>query len=153
MPVDPRLPDQFAASTREHTLACSCFFPRFYFPQPINSSHEFFLSELDMKDGFVHMSTKQQVPGVLKRFFADVPSVAILRIDYGRLSAFKRVSWDQTSSGEGELFIREKPQLTRQRSRTSTRCWRARTLTRSRRLSAVRTGTRLSRASRAGFSK
>ncbi len=60
------------------------------------------MTELDLKDGFVHMSTAKQVPGVLKRFFDNVPSVAILRMDYARLSSFKRVSWDQTSSGESE---------------------------------------------------
>lgn len=74
--------------------------PSFYFPQPIPSSHEFFLTELDSNDGYIHMSTVQQVSGVLNRFFADVDSVAILKIDYGRLSAFKRVRWEQTSSGE-----------------------------------------------------
>lgn len=48
------------------------------------------------------MSTAEQVPGVLNRYFGDVPSVSILRIDYGRLSAFKRVTWDQASNGESE---------------------------------------------------
>lgn len=48
------------------------------------------------------MSTAQQVPGVLNRFFANVPAVSILRIEYGKLSAFKRVRWDRASNGEGE---------------------------------------------------
>ncbi|KLT45016.1 hypothetical protein CC85DRAFT_282923 [Cutaneotrichosporon oleaginosum] len=73
---------------------------RFYFNQPIAASDTIMMTELDLKDGFVHMSTAKQVPGVLKRFFDDVPSVAILRMDYARLSSFKRVTWDQTSSGE-----------------------------------------------------
>lgn len=75
----------------------------FYFNQPIAASDQIMLTELDLKDGFIHMSTAQQVPGVLKRFFADVPSVAILRMEYARLAAFKRVQWDLTSSGESEL--------------------------------------------------
>lgn len=74
----------------------------FYFNQPLAASDTIMMTELDLKDGFVHMSTAKQVPGVLKRFFDDVPSVAILRMDYARLSSFKRVTWDQTSSGESE---------------------------------------------------
>lgn len=74
----------------------------FYFNQPIAASDQIMMTELDLKDGFVHMSTAQQVPGVLKRFFADTPAVAILRLEYARLSAFKKVSWDMTSSGESE---------------------------------------------------
>lgn len=74
----------------------------FYFPTPIPSSHEFFLSELDSKDGFVHLSTAQQVPGTLERFFAGAEQVAILRIEYARLSAWKRVRWEQAGNGECE---------------------------------------------------
>lgn len=76
---------------------------RFYFPQPIPASHQFFLCENDLKDGFVHMSTAQQVPGVLNRYFGDVPAVSILRIENGKLSAFKRVRWERASNGEGKL--------------------------------------------------
>ena len=70
----------------------------FTIPTPIPASHTFFLSELDYKDGFVHFSTAQQVPKTLDRFFADVPSVTVLRCELGRLSAFKRVEWE----GDGE---------------------------------------------------
>jgi len=49
------------------------------------------------------MSTAQQVPGVLKRFFGDVDAVAIFRIEYGKLSAFKRVRWETASDGQGEF--------------------------------------------------
>lgn len=48
------------------------------------------------------MSTAQQIPGVLKRFYADVDSVSILRLEYGKLSAFKRVRWETASNGECE---------------------------------------------------
>lgn len=48
------------------------------------------------------MSTAQQVPGVLNRYFGDVPAVSILRIENGKLSAFKRVRWEKASNGEGE---------------------------------------------------
>jgi uncharacterized protein (DUF952 family) len=63
---------------------------------------QFTLGAVDLNDGFIHMSTAKQVPGVLKRVFADVDSVAILRLEYGKLSAFKRVTWDNASNGEGE---------------------------------------------------
>lgn len=48
------------------------------------------------------MSTAQQVPGVLNRYFGEVPAVSILRIEYGKLSAFKRVRWERASNGEGK---------------------------------------------------
>lgn len=76
---------------------------RYTFPIPIPASHTFFLSELDYKDGFVHLSTAQQVPKTLNRFFADVPSVTILRCELDRLSAFKRVIWEGETDSESYL--------------------------------------------------
>jgi hypothetical protein len=73
---------------------------RYTFPVPIPASHTFFLSELDYNDGFIHMSTAKQVPKTLERFFADVPSVTLLRMDYGRLSGFKRVIWEGGDDSE-----------------------------------------------------
>ena len=67
---------------------------RYTFPIPIPASHTFFLSELDYKDGFIHMSTAKQVPKTLERFFADVPSVTLLRMEYERLAAWKRIIWE-----------------------------------------------------------
>lgn len=67
---------------------------RFTFPEPIPASHTFFLSELDSKDGFIHLSTARQVPKTLGRFFANVESVTLLRIELDRLAAFKRVKWE-----------------------------------------------------------
>lgn len=87
-------------STPKLTTAC-----RFAFPIPIPQSHEFFLTELDYKDGVVHLSTAQQVPGVLKRFFADVPAVALIKFDYGRLSAWRRIDWVK-ADGEGGCILR-----------------------------------------------
>ena len=69
--------------------------PRYTFPVPVPASHEFFLSEIDYKDGFVHLSTAKQVPGTLNRFFADVPAVTLLRIEHERLAGFKRVRWEE----------------------------------------------------------
>jgi uncharacterized protein (DUF952 family) len=86
---------------------------RYTFPIPIPASHTFFLSELDYKDGFVHLSTGKQVRPrlhastspdarqvlkTLERFFADVPAVTLLRLDADRVGAFKRIRWE----GDGE---------------------------------------------------
>jgi hypothetical protein len=64
---------------------------------------QYFLTESDSNDGFVHLSTATQVPGVLERYFADIDSVDILRIDVDRLSTWKRVTWDKATNDEGEL--------------------------------------------------
>ncbi|KAL7004427.1 hypothetical protein EMMF5_006047 [Cystobasidiomycetes sp. EMM_F5] len=74
--------------------------PRFLFPVPIPASHSFALPELDLKDGYVHLSTAAQLPNTLNRFFANHDEVVLLKLDYKRLSAFKEVRWEPTSSGE-----------------------------------------------------
>ncbi|KAK1925710.1 hypothetical protein DB88DRAFT_436789 [Papiliotrema laurentii] len=73
--------------------------PRYTFPIPIPASHTFFLSEVDYKDGFVHLSTAEQVPGTLDRFFGDVESVTLLRLELDRVAAFKRIRWEESSHG------------------------------------------------------
>ncbi|GAA5940732.1 uncharacterized protein JCM15063_006346 [Sporobolomyces koalae] len=75
--------------------------PRYLFPIPIPASHEFVLSELDAKDGFIHMSTAPQIHGVLSRFFAKEESVMLLKIDFARLSGFKVVKWEGGSEEDG----------------------------------------------------
>lgn len=95
----------------------------------IPASYEFPVSELDAKDGFLHFSTSTQVSspsgsrrlslrsrggallirpsvaeqlaGTLNRFFADEKAVTLLKCDYGRLSGFKVVKWEQAGSGGG----------------------------------------------------
>ncbi|GAA5876737.1 hypothetical protein JCM16303_006270 [Sporobolomyces ruberrimus] len=77
--------------------------PRYTFPIPIPASHEFVLSELDAKDGFIHLSSAPQLHQVLSRFFSSETSVLLLKIDYARLSGFKVVKWEQGGSN-GEEF-------------------------------------------------
>lgn len=43
------------------------------------------LSELDRRDGFVHLSTADQVPGTLRRFFAGRTDLVLLTISTSRL--------------------------------------------------------------------
>lgn len=38
-------------------------------------------SAMDQADGFIHLSTPEQVAGTLQRFYADTPAVIILTID------------------------------------------------------------------------
>jgi uncharacterized protein (DUF952 family) len=66
-----------------------------------------------VQDGYFHLSTPSQVLGTLDRFFADVPAVTLLRIDYGRLSGFKTVKWEQAGSGGKFRLEREVDQLGR----------------------------------------
>lgn len=50
------------------------------------------VSELDQKSGFIHLSTAAQIAGTLKHFFADDPSVYILRIPYNAVE--KNIRWE-----------------------------------------------------------
>ncbi|GAA5897347.1 DUF952 domain-containing protein [Sporobolomyces salmoneus] len=77
--------------------------PRYVFPIPIPASHEFVLSELDAKDGFIHLSTAPQIHQVLSRFFSSEESVMLLKIDYARLIGFKIVKWEAGGS-QGEVY-------------------------------------------------
>ncbi|KAF9451630.1 hypothetical protein P691DRAFT_796452 [Macrolepiota fuliginosa MF-IS2] len=49
-------------------------------PDPL--PEELQLSELDQESGFIHLSTATQVPGTVKRFFADEERVFILKIPF-----------------------------------------------------------------------
>lgn len=50
------------------------------------------VSELDQKDGFIHLSTATQIPNTLKHFFGNDPSVYILRIPYDAIE--KDIRWE-----------------------------------------------------------
>ncbi|KDR83587.1 hypothetical protein GALMADRAFT_235851 [Galerina marginata CBS 339.88] len=62
------------------------------------------VSDLDESDGFIHLSTSLQVPGTLKRFFADRERVFILRIIYENVQS--NIKWEDSkgkvSGGVGE---------------------------------------------------
>lgn len=69
-------------------------------PGPVAASHVFVPTPADAKDGFVHLSTADQVQGTLDRFFRGddedqgARQVTVLKLDYGRLSGFKVVKWE-----------------------------------------------------------
>jgi len=50
------------------------------------------VSTLDRDSGFVHLSTAHQVARTLKRFFADVPRMYVLRLPYAPIAA--QIRWE-----------------------------------------------------------
>jgi glutathione S-transferase len=44
------------------------------------------------EEGFIHMSTSEQVAGVAGRFYAGVPHLVLLHVDESRLT--ERLQWD-----------------------------------------------------------
>lgn len=84
--------------------------PRFTgFPVPIPSSWQVPVTELDAKDGFMHLSTEQQIQGTLDRFFNPTKGlnrVTVLKMEYDRLSAWKVVKWEHSGSGGRESRAR-----------------------------------------------
>ncbi|KAJ7507679.1 hypothetical protein B0H11DRAFT_1968085 [Mycena galericulata] len=50
------------------------------------------LSELDAMSGFIHLSTAKQIPGTLKHFFGEDPTVYVLRIKYATVE--KDIKWE-----------------------------------------------------------
>ncbi|BFZ54951.1 hypothetical protein PYCC9005_001989 [Savitreella phatthalungensis] len=54
------------------------------------------VSELDRKDGFIHMSTADQVPGTVGRFFKGVKKVTLIKV---RLQTIDhKLKWEQSSN-------------------------------------------------------
>ncbi|PPQ83279.1 hypothetical protein CVT25_004015 [Psilocybe cyanescens] len=66
------------------------------------------VSDLDKADGFLHLSTALQLPGTLKRFFAEDERVFILRIVYKNVES--NVKWENSRGtapggvGEQDMF-------------------------------------------------
>ncbi|KAK4449165.1 hypothetical protein QBC34DRAFT_351938 [Podospora aff. communis PSN243] len=66
--------------------------------QPIPEAYP--LSELDQKDGFVHLSTASQIPTTADLFFASSTSFYLVKL---RLANFEpsSVKWDETPGTNG----------------------------------------------------
>ncbi|EJD01935.1 uncharacterized protein FOMMEDRAFT_20699 [Fomitiporia mediterranea MF3/22] len=71
-------------------------------PQPIPSSWVFPKPQLDLTSGYVHLSPRNQLPTTLNRFFnSDADKTdQLLKVDYKKLSTWKKVNWERTSSGD-----------------------------------------------------
>ena len=52
----------------------------------------------DLRDGFIHLSTKEQLDGVIERFFSDKKPLYVA--DFSTPEFLKRLTWERTSSGE-----------------------------------------------------
>lgn len=62
----------------------------------------FFIDESHMKDGFIHCSTKEQLEGVMQRFFSHITdALVLLCIDVEKLHS--RLAWEKADSNS-ELF-------------------------------------------------
>lgn len=52
----------------------------------------------DQRDGFIHCSTREQVPATALRFFAAQPRLVIAALDAGQLG--DAVRWERAAGGE-----------------------------------------------------
>ncbi|WYZ41328.1 hypothetical protein EsH8_V_000223 [Colletotrichum jinshuiense] len=66
-------------------------------PSPLPA--EYPLSDLDRNDGFIHLSTAEQVLGTADRFFSSASRLWLLKLPYARLD--KEIQWDDLPSGGG----------------------------------------------------
>jgi len=55
-------------------------------------------STLDQRDGYIHLSTAHQVERIAKKYFQDIASVKILKLDYHKLSGL--IKWEPNSTGD-----------------------------------------------------
>ena len=56
------------------------------------------VSELDQKDGFIHLSTAKQTARTLNRFFPGEQKVYLLRIDYSSVKDL--IKWEDPQGGK-----------------------------------------------------
>ncbi|CAN9182794.1 unnamed protein product [Alternaria alternata] len=61
------------------------------------------LSDLDRNDGYIHLSTSEQVPGTADKFFSDVSELWLLKIKYEALAA--------GIDGDGQVHADKKAEL------------------------------------------
>ena len=54
-------------------------------------------SALDAKDGFIHLSTAEQIPATASRFYSHANSLSLLKIPLDRIEAATK--WEESGSG------------------------------------------------------
>ncbi len=59
---------------------------------------EFSGSADDLRDGFIHLSTREQVDGVIEKFFANKGPLHVAEFSTFEFAAMLR--WEKTTSGE-----------------------------------------------------
>jgi uncharacterized protein (DUF952 family) len=59
------------------------------------------LSDLDRNDGYIHLSTSEQVPGTADKFFGDVSELWLLKIKYEVLAEDTKaeLKWEEVGRG------------------------------------------------------
>lgn len=56
------------------------------------------VSEADLRDGYLHCSSPEQVPGTLAKWYSTLDSVMVVTIDTARLGS--EVKWEPNAVGE-----------------------------------------------------
>ena len=63
----------------------------------MQASGAFHGSAQDLRDGFIHLSAREQVPGTIERHFAGETGLVVLEIDAARLGDALR--WEPSRDG------------------------------------------------------
>ena len=56
------------------------------------------VSEADLRDGYLHCSSPEQVPGTLAKWYSTLDSVMVVTVDTARLRS--EVKWEPNAVGE-----------------------------------------------------
>ncbi|KAI4102859.1 MAG: hypothetical protein L6R37_004121 [Teloschistes peruensis] len=74
-------------------------------PTPLQDSDVLPKTSLDVESGFIHFSTRDQVPYVLNRFFSspEASKVWLIKIHYTRLAERGNIKWEAAGQ-DGSLF-------------------------------------------------
>lgn len=70
--------------------------------ETLQKSGTFAGSEHDQRDGFIHLSTKVQVDGVINRYFQDVPEVHLVEFSSNSWNS-NQLKWELSSSKNEEF--------------------------------------------------
>jgi uncharacterized protein (DUF952 family) len=68
------------------------------------SSKGFIITELDKKDGFVHLSTSKQLAGTLSLYFSKFEEVILIQLAYDQLKNELKLESVNSSSKRGGYF-------------------------------------------------
>jgi len=81
----------------------SRFVYRLIKPYEWSKGSSYFGTTKDKADGFIHLSTNNQVKGTFEKYFKDCDA-NLLVIDLEDVKTYGRVEWETSKSRGGELF-------------------------------------------------
>ena len=55
-------------------------------------------STMDIKDGFIHLSTSKQIKRIANKYFPDMTNGYLIKIDYKKIKT--NIKWEPNSKGE-----------------------------------------------------